>query len=163
MIVCVCVKELCGGMSRLFCVQNGRVNVLRENTTMPHPRAASIIRALVCEFYGIRGMPMTVLKKEDAIDAYEADHPEVPPELWDFVQHDVRLVRNWARADLNVELVVWVPNSESYRLVQDVCFRDAYPDAATWHRAVFELVKASPEVWVVTHGDDLHATPSAWS
>jgi hypothetical protein len=130
------------------------------------PRPVSTIRALVSEFYGIRGMPMRVLLKEDEIAAYEADHPEVPPELWEFVQHDVRLVRMWARADLNVELVVWVPNSESYRLVQDVCFRDAYPDAAAWHRAVFALIQASSEVWVVTHGDDLQPSnvyPSPWS
>jgi hypothetical protein len=129
---------------------------------MPY-RPVSIIRALVSEFYGLRGMPMLVRKKEDEIDAYETDHPEVPPELWDFVQHDLRLVRMWARPELNVELIVWVPNSESYRLVQDVCFRDAYPDAATWHRAVLALIQASSEVWVVQHGDDLQATPSAWS
>ena len=123
-----------------------------ENTTMPQP--ASIIRALVSTHYGVRGMPMTVLTKEDEILAFEADHPEVPPMLWEFVNHDVRLLRMWARADLCVDIVVWDHTTASYRLVQDLCFRDAYLNPETWRRAVFELVKASSEVWVVTHEDD---------
>lgn len=127
---------------------------------------SSIIRALVATHYGVRGMPMRVLKKADEVLAFEADHPEVPPMLWEFVNHDIRLVRMWARVDLNVELVVWCDNTQSYAMVQDVCFRDGYPDAETWHRAVFNLVKASPELWVVTHGDDLQSSsfyPSPWS
>ena len=98
-------------------------------------------------------MPMTVLLREDEIAAFENDHPEVPPMLWQFVNHDVRLIRMWARSDLCVDIVVWCDNTQTYKLVQDVCFIDAYPNAETWHRAVFDLVKASPEVWVVTHGD----------
>lgn len=130
------------------------------------PTPANTIRSLVAAHYGVRGMPMLVLKKEDEITAFEADHPEVPPMLWEFVNHDVRLVRMWARADLNVDLVVWDHTTSTYRLVQDLCFVDAYPDAATWHRAVFALVKASSEVWVVTHGDDLRSSSvylSPWS
>ena len=118
---------------------------------MPHPRASSLIRALVCEHYGVRGMPMTVLLREDEIAAFESEHPEVPPMLWEFVNHNIRLVRMWSRLDPCVDLVVWCPNTESYKLVQDVCFKDAYPDAAPWSRAVFELIKANSEVWVVTH------------
>ena len=130
---------------------------------MPPRKPTNTIRALVSEFYGVRGMPMSVMKMEDEVASYEADHPEVPPFLWQFVNHDVRLVGMWARPELNVELVVWVSNTESYCLVQDVCFRDAYPDAATWHRAILELIRTSSEVYVVTHGDDHQATPSAWS
>lgn len=122
----------------------------------------STLRALVCEFYGVRGMPMTVLRKEDEIVAYEADHPEVPAYLWTFVDHDQRLVGMWARPELNVELAVWCSSSASYRLVQDICFRDAYVDAPTWHRAVLALIRASTEVYVITHGDDIQP-PSVWS
>jgi len=120
---------------------------------MPSPNTSTLIRRLVAEHYGVRGMPMRVLLREDEIVAFEADHPEVPPMLWELVNHHVRLIRMWARPDLCVDIVVWCDNTQSYQLVQDIVFRDAYPDAETWHRAVFELVKASSEVYVVTHDD----------
>jgi hypothetical protein len=89
--------------------------------------------------------------REDEIGMYETEHSEVMPALWEFVDHNRRIVRMWARLDPCVDLVVWCPNTESYKLVQDLCFKDAYPDAATWTRAVLELIRVSPEVWVVTH------------
>lgn len=126
----------------------------------------SVIRSLVAAHYGVRGMPMRVLKKADEVLAFEAEHPEVPPMLWEFVNHDIRLVRMWARADLCLDLVVFHAETQTYQMIQDVCFVDAYPDATAWHRAVFDLVKANPDVWVVTHGDDLPSSTfylSAWS
>ena len=119
---------------------------------MPTPKASTIIRRLVAEHYGMRGMPMNVLLREDEIVAYEADHPEVPPVMWEFVNHHLRLIRMWAKSgDPCVDIVVWCDNIQAYKMVQDVCFIDSYPNAETWHRAVSDLVKASPEVWVVTH------------
>jgi hypothetical protein len=115
-----------------------------------NPPAA--IRALVSENYGVPNMPMLVLKREDEIAAYEAEHTEVSPLLWDVVNHNMRLVRMWARSDETcVDLVVWCETSHSFRMAQDICFVDAYADAAAWRRAVYDLIEGSEEVWVVTH------------
>lgn len=111
------------------------------------------IRKIVADHYGVRGMPMIVMKMEDEIAKYEMEHTEVPPALWEYVNHKSRLVRMWARADLNVELVV--KEGEEYRLVQDVCFLDAFPSAEAWRIAVYQLICRSQEVWVVFHGDEM--------
>ena len=111
------------------------------------------IRKIVADHYGVRGMPMIVLKMEDEIVKYEMEHQEVPPALWEYVNHKLRLVRMWGRADLNVELVV--KENETYRLVQDICFLDAFPSAEEWRIAVYNLLCRHEEVWVVFHGDEL--------
>jgi hypothetical protein len=117
-----------------------------------NPTAA--IRALVSEHYGVPHMPMLVVKREDEITAYEAEHTEVSPLLWDVVNHNMRLLREWARnAETCVDLVVWCEESKSFRMVQDICFVDAYPDAAAWRKAVYELIENSEEVWVVRHSE----------
>lgn len=117
--------------------------------------ASSTIRRLVAEHYGVRGMPMSVMLREDEISVYEANHPEVAPQLWEFVNHHVRLMRMWTRIDMCVDIVVWDENTQSYRLVQDIIFKDAYPDAESWHDAVDRLVKSAEEVYVVNHCEDL--------
>lgn len=99
-------------------------------------------------------MPMLVLKKEDEIIAYEADHPEVPPLLWEFVNHELRVIRAWARVELCVDIVVWCEDTNSYRLVQDICFRDAYSSADEWHKAVHQLFVSSTNAYVITHADN---------
>lgn len=123
------------------------------------------IRALVCEHYGVKNMPLRIVTREEEIEQFESDHPEVPPVLWDVVNHNMRLLRMWARLDLCVDLVVWWEASQTYRLVQDICFRDAFPTAEGWRKAVYDLITASPEVWVVTHLDsseDAHPSPNAY-
>ena len=112
---------------------------------------ASTIRELVSCHYGLADMPMRVLTRQEEIAEFERNHPEVPPPLWEFVNHDVRLIRIWAKIELCTDLVVWDPTSQSYRLVQDLCFVDAYPTVAAWHQAIFELIRSSKDVWVVIH------------
>ena len=110
------------------------------------------IRALIAEWYGLTEMPMQVLTREDEIAEFEAEHPEVPSVLWEYVNHSVRLVRMWAKVDLCIEIVVWCPESQSHRLVQDICFKDAYPDVVEWYKAIAEIVRdPSRKVWVVRH------------
>lgn len=111
------------------------------------------VRACVCEHYGLKEMPLRVLRKEDEIATFEAEHTEVPAVLWEFVNHDIRIVRMWAKPELSVDLVVWCDEQKKYRMVQDVCFVDAFRDAEEWHKAVYELIKKSKEVWVATHVD----------
>lgn len=109
------------------------------------------IRALVSEHYGVKNMPMLVVRKEDEIATYESEHSEVSPNIWAWVDHDLRLVRTWARADKCVDLVVWCDETKTYRMVQDVCFVDAFPSAEEWRKAVYTLIRTSSEVWVVEH------------
>jgi len=111
------------------------------------------IRALVSEWYGLQDMPMRIVTREDEIEQFEADHPEVPACLWEYVNHTVRIVRMWAKPELNIDIVVWDATSQSHRLVQDVCFKDAYPDVMAWYQAVAALVKATETCWIVFHED----------
>ena len=113
----------------------------------------SLIRAVVASHYGMLGMPLRILRREQEVEQFERNHPEVPPPLWTFVNHTTRLVHTWSRTDICIDLVVWCPASSSYRLVQDLCFKDAYPTAVEWHHAVLDLVKTSAEVWVVQHDE----------
>jgi hypothetical protein len=113
----------------------------------PHPK----IRQVVANWYGIPGMPMMVLSREDEIVRYEMEHPEVPPQLWEYVDHEVRLVRMWARQDLGVDLVVFDEATQSYKMVQDLLFLEAYPDALQWKQAVLSLIKTNVRLWVVEH------------
>jgi len=107
------------------------------------------IRTMVSEWFGVRDLPMTILTKEAEIVKYEMEHPEVHPGLWEWVDHDLRLVRMWSRVDMGIELVVF--HCDQYKLVQDVCFRDAFRDAEEWREAVLNLIRTNPRVWVVDH------------
>ena len=112
------------------------------------------IRALVSEWYGVPEMPMRIQPREEEIEEFEAQHPEVPAMLWEYVNHTVRHVRMWARVELCVDIVVWCEDSQSHRLIQDIVFKDAYEDAKQWHQEVFEYLKSPGlRVWIVTHDD----------
>ena len=109
------------------------------------------IRSLVCEHYAMPTMPMRVMTREEDILAYELEHPEVPHMLWKSVDHNIRLMREWRRATHCVDLVVEV-NGE-YRMVQDICFIDAYTNADAWSHGVLALIRSSQPVWVVRHDE----------
>jgi hypothetical protein len=102
-------------------------------------------RQLILDHYGLDDMQFTIMTREEDIAQYELDHPEVPPVLWDAVDHDLRLVREWARADICIDLIA------DGRLVQDVCFIDAYANAGAWHAAVLALVRKAVDLRVVRH------------
>jgi len=109
------------------------------------------VRDVVCRWYGVSEMPMRILTKEADIVRWELEHPEVPPVVWELVDHDVRLVREWGRSDVCVDLVVYDETTKRYRMVQDICFLEAYPDAIQWRQAVLNLIKNNERVWVVDH------------
>lgn len=111
----------------------------------------SKIHKLVAEWYGLDEMPIRVLTKEAEICRWEMEHPEVPAVVWEVVDHDVRLVRLWGRTDICVDLVVFDEETQQLRMVQDICFQDAYPDAEDWRKAVLDLLRRSKQVWVVDH------------
>ena len=98
------------------------------------------LKAVVADWYGLlpHQMPMVVKTREEEIEDFEAEHPEMPTMLW-------------ARRD-DVDIVVWSQRSQSFKLIQDIRFKDAYPDEAAWRAAVLEVVKDPAEtVWVVFH------------
>ena len=111
------------------------------------------LKAVVADWYGLppHQMPMVVKTREEEIDDFEAEHPEMPAMLWEYVNHPVRQTMLWARRD-DVDIVVWSKRSQSFKLVQDIRFKDAYPDETAWRQAILEVVKDPEEaVWIVTH------------
>jgi hypothetical protein len=111
------------------------------------------LKAVVADWYGLppHQMPMVVKTREEELDDFEADHPELAPMLWEFVNHPVRQTMLWARRD-DVDIVVWSSQSQSFKLVQDIRFKDAYPDEASWRQAILEVVKDKEmKVWIVFH------------
>lgn len=122
------------------------------------PSAGSVwdtntMRAVVADWYGLTPsqMPMVIWSREEEIERYEADHPEVPVVMWEWVNHPVRQVFLWARRS-DVDIVVWDEQSQSMKLVQDLCFKDSYVDDVAWRNAVLEIVKdPTRKVWIVFH------------
>lgn len=109
------------------------------------------LRATVTGWYGLVTMPMRIMSREDEIDHFEAEHIEVPVELWEYVNHPIRQVRMWAKHDW-VDIVVWNKPSQSFRMVQDVCFKDSYATEIEWHTAVLEILKDKDiSVWFCFH------------
>ena len=107
------------------------------------------IRSVVLEWYGLRTAEMVVMTREEEIEEFESENDYIPPALWEFVNHPARQVFRWSR-DGDMEFVVWCPESKSYRMVQDLCFKDAYPDARAWNQAILEIVRdPAREVYVV--------------
>lgn len=109
------------------------------------------ILALVKDWYGTDHLRLRVQRIEDEIADFETEHSEVPSFLWRFVNHYTRIVHKWSRVDLCVELVVFDEDSQSHKLVQDVCFKDAYPNDVVWRTAIRDLIESSQRVWVVEH------------
>jgi hypothetical protein len=120
-------------------------------------RSTQQIRNVVREWYDVSWMPLVLQTREEEIEEFEKDHDYIPPEMWQFVNHPQRQVFRWLRDPCCVDIVVWNPASASYRMVQDLCFKDAYPGDAEWHKAILTIVKDPQlEVWIVTHAlDDL--------
>lgn len=109
------------------------------------------MKAVVAEWYEMPAMPMRILTREEEAETFEAEHPEVPDWCWEHIKHPVRQTFMWARHEF-VDILVWNEPSQSVRLVQDICFKDAYSDVASWHAAVRDIV-ADParRVWIVFH------------
>ena len=109
------------------------------------------LRNTVASWYGMLTMPMRIVSREDEVEQFEAEHIEVPVELWELVNHPLRQMRMWAKHDW-IDIVVWNEPSQSFRMIQDICFKDAYANEFEWHKAVLEIVKdETKKVWFVFH------------
>lgn len=109
------------------------------------------IQKVIDAWYGVRDMPIKVRTREEEVADFQSEHHEFPPTIWPLVNHNVRLLRMWLREDLDLDLVVWEHTTQSYRMIQEVCFKDAYPTSGDWHQAVLSLIQSSERLWVVYH------------
>ena len=122
-------------------------------------RQRSLVSVAVCEWYGMERMPLRVLTREEEMEEFMELNPFLPECVWDCVNHDARLVFRWARDPVGMEIVVWNEESMSYRMIQDLCFKDSYETSVEWYLAIQKRIRGAKGVWVVFHGDD---EPSAF-
>jgi len=110
------------------------------------------IKAVVAEWYGLspEQMPMRILTREEEREEFEADHPEIPSWCWEAVSHPARQTFLWVRRP-DVDLVIWNHARGNYCLIQDLCFKDNYPDEKAWWAAVQKEVTERSQVWFVFH------------
>jgi len=111
------------------------------------------VRNIVNEWYGMENMPIRIQTREEEITEFEKLHTEIPPCMWDYVNHTMRHVLMWSKSDLCVDLVVQYEGE--LRLIQDIVFKDAYSSASEWHQAVYAFLAMNKDksVWIVTHLD----------
>lgn len=109
------------------------------------------IHMMIQKHYGM-ALPIRVLSREDQIRIFEEENKELfPCWCWDYINKNTHLMLLWIQSQICVDLIVrWNGN---LKFVQDVCFKDAYPNMRAWHMAVKELLDESDEVWVVFHDE----------
>ena len=111
------------------------------------------VRRVVCQWYGLATMPLTVLTREEEAERFERNHPEIPPLMWEFISHRKRQAFLWSRRD-DVDVVVRV--GDDYKLIQDLYFKDAFDSDKEWRQKCQEEIEYCQEAYVVFHdGDDL--------
>lgn len=110
------------------------------------------IKAVVAEWYGLppEQMPMIVMTRDEEREQFETDHPEIPAWCWEAVNHAARQTFLWVRHP-GLDLVVWDTAQGNYRLIQDLVFKDNYPDEKAWWAAVQKEVTERSQVWFVFH------------
>lgn len=112
------------------------------------------VRKVVCDWYGMPTMPMTILSREEEIERFEKQHPEIPPFLWEFINHRTRQAFLWVRRD-DVDIVVkdTKHGQSQYRMIQDMIFRGNYEKDIEWKAVVMEIAAHWEEIWVVFHDE----------
>jgi hypothetical protein len=104
------------------------------------------VQSVLNDWYGMP-MPCRIVENQTEIDEFETNHPEVPPSLWELVNHNVRVWRMW----MTDVVAIVVRRDGTYVMIQDVCYRAAYPDATSWHRSVGELLREEAQYWLCFH------------
>ena len=111
------------------------------------------IKAVVAEWYGLppHQMRLRVMTREEEAESFEADHPEIPAWCWDAVSHPARQLFMWVRRPEFVDIVVFNTATLSYCVIQDLVFKDAYPDEKAWWAAIRKELDERSHVWFVFH------------
>lgn len=104
------------------------------------------IQTLINEWYGC-DMPCRILSKQEEIQEFENDHPEIPPVMWEYVNHHVRVWRMWC----NDVVDIVVKRDGKFMLVNDICYVAEYENTTAWHRAIGELLRQEQDWWVALH------------
>jgi hypothetical protein len=108
------------------------------------------IHNLIKKWYGME-LPITIRTRAQDISEFQKDHPEIPAFCYDHIDQNMRLVLLWSRSNVCVDLIVRYDGR--LRMVQDICFRDAYDSVLEFYRAIKELLDDATETWVVYHYD----------
>ena len=116
-----------------------------------------MIRQIVCRWYGMIGMPLRILSCEEEIEEYETNHPEVPPNVWEFVNHKLRQAILWAKND---DVDVIIEDGGVFTLVQDLIFREKFDSMEDWRKECQEEIIHAPKVWIVYHEDRVNPLSS---
>ena len=117
---------------------------------MPDTRT---MKAVIADWYGMppSQMPMTIVTREEEIDGFVGDHPELPEWALEALNHSVRQVFLWLRRP-DVDILIWDDATQAVRLIQDICFKDAYETHEAWRDAVLALVRdPARRIWICFH------------
>lgn len=109
------------------------------------------IRRCICTWYGVPRMPVWILSLDDEIVEFQSQHPEIPADWWSVVNHASRQVLLWAKQTHDCfDFVVW--DGQDARMIQDLCFKDAYETTADWYVAIQQILQdKSRTVLIVRH------------
>ena len=103
------------------------------------------IDKMIAKHYGMK-LPIRVVSREDQIRKVFTNECS-----WGYLNKNAHLVLLWRESSVCVDLVVrWKGELE---LVQNVCFKDAYPSDTAWCLAIQDVLDQCTEVWVVHHED----------
>lgn len=108
------------------------------------------IHTLVDEWYGCH-MPCRIVTAEEEVDEFMNAHQEIPPSLWEFVNHIVRHIRLWRLNDSCVDIVV-MENGQP-RMIQDLFFCAEFDTEANQAEAMATHLRTGVEYWLVFHQD----------
>lgn len=108
------------------------------------------IRKAVNEWYGTPCLRMRIMTREQEIEQYEREHSEVPPHLWAFVSHPSRLLFMWIKPEPQMDIII--KRDGQYHMVQDIYFKDSFPEVKDWWNKVREVLEdPKEEVWFAFH------------
>ena len=111
----------------------------------------SKIRQCVCAWYGVRTMRVEIQSLEDEIAEFKTVHSYIPADWWSVVNHASRQVLLWAKQTNDCFDFV-VEDKGEIRMIQDVCFKDAYPSVGEWYVAIQQVLQDPVrKVWIVRH------------
>jgi len=109
------------------------------------------VRKVVCEWYGLFTMPLTIMTREEEEEAFEKAHAYIPKSLWESVNHRTRQAFLWARND-DVDIVI--RENGHYKLIQDMFFKDQFDSDKEWREMCMEwIAHTAGEVFVVYHDE----------
>lgn len=110
------------------------------------------MNSVVNAWYGTE-VPCRILSRMEEIEEFEFQHDEVPPTLWQYVDHTRRIFNTWLRVSPCIDILV-LDGQGHPELIQEAVFKDAFESASAWHDAVHAVLKSGRPYWIAFHDDD---------